>query len=213
MTYRDPRYYREMPCPACGEMRANSEFRGRSIKTAACKQCEATNPGHRWCLDCEEWVVESDFYWDKTSQKFRGNRCKPCSVHRSHGVTRKFMVDLTGRPTPACSACGDTDRLSIDHDHAHCVSEAGCQHCVRGYLCRACNVAEGLLKTVERAESLVAYMKSSRLTSADLASLPPSLNEKRPARPSRKSAAQPHVFYEYPIPSGEQVAAQDCGSV
>lgn len=197
MTQPDARYPRQMKCASCQEKLGNHEFRGRSKKTPTCKKCELANPDHRWCLDCDDWLIASDFYWNASSQRPSGNRCKPCLVHRKHGVTRKFMAELTGHHVPQCSACGDPDRLSIDHDHGHCDQETGCKHCVRGYLCRSCNVAEGLLKTIERADSLVRYMKASRLTEIQLAALPPSVGEGR-RRPSRTSLKQPHHFYRYP---------------
>ena len=61
-----------------------------------------------------------------------------------------------------CAACGSTDRLHIDHDHACCPtgsSPRSCGECVRGALCHGCNTALGLLgESADRVRLLLAYM-------------------------------------------------------
>lgn len=162
-------------CPSCERELPGTEFRGNRFKTAACRDCEASHPTSRWCVDCAGWLAEDSFYRVGADQQFMTNRCKPCRVLNTHGVTRQYMTGLTGNSTPRCGACGHSGvRLSIDHDHGHCPGERGCRHCVRGYLCQPCNTAEGLLRTSDRVEMLAAYMRRASLSEDQLRALPPS---------------------------------------
>jgi hypothetical protein len=51
--------------------------------------------------------------------------------------------------------------LVVDHDHMCCpVDRYSCGKCVRGLLCRTCNMALGLLyESSETARSLAAYLE------------------------------------------------------
>lgn len=145
-------------CVSCLRDRDSWFFRGGRNKGVACRDCEDSHPGERWCLDCVEWLPLRDFYTTGPGGRYMEARCKPCGVTNSHGVTRAHMVALTGKAVPECGACGSQNRLKVDHDHSHCPSQRGCSTCVRGYLCHGCNTAEGLLGTPERARLLARYM-------------------------------------------------------
>lgn len=146
-------------CPSCDRERESWYFRGGRHKGKACRDCEDANPGKRWCVDCAAWLPDSLFNRTGNDGRFWTVRCKPCRIANDHGVTRALLEQITGSADPACGACGSTDSLKIDHDHRHCPSHKGCAECVRGYLCHACNSAEGLLRTPERARQLAAYME------------------------------------------------------
>lgn len=180
-------------CVSCARELPRPEFRGNRFKAQACKDCEQSRPEQRWCIDCAAWLPVDEFYRVGTIQKFQTTRCKPCRVLFSHGVNKWFMAELTGAAVPACGACGANERLSVDHDHQHCAGEHGCRLCVRGYLCRSCNVSEGLLRTPERARLLADYMESNRLSEQDLAAMPAST---RPGpRPIKPCAGTPKKYY------------------
>ena len=91
-------------------------------------------------------------------------RCRPCRTANNHGVTVKFILARQGSDTPECASCGSVDFLKVDHDHACCPTQNGCENCVRGYLCHECNSAEGLLRTPERARKLAEYMERHAVT-------------------------------------------------
>lgn len=198
MTYTDPRYVREQTCASCLKTLSIQSFRGGRFKVATCKSCEESRPDLHWCVSCAAWLPVGDFYVVGVKRKHQSNLCKPCLTHRNHGVTRAHMRELTGFTVPQCSACGGSDRLSIDHDHAHCVGERGCVLCVRGYLCGPCNTAEGLLKTIERVRALADYMERSRLSEEILALPGPgfrttSSTRERVRKPTRES--KPRTYY------------------
>ena len=56
---------------------------------------------------------------------------------------------------PFCSCCGvELPSREVRHvDHCHTTGK------LRGTLCQACNKAEGYLKTIKRAEQMLAYMR------------------------------------------------------
>lgn len=146
-------------CPACGEQRHTWEFRGNRSKVATCRICEGHHPGKRWCVDCLTWLPESAFCRTGAAGKFLTVRCNPCRAAHSHGTTVAKILEVQGSLRPECAACGATQGLSVDHDHNCCPAAKSSGCCVRGYLCHACNTAEGLLKTPERAMALAAYMQ------------------------------------------------------
>jgi hypothetical protein len=88
-----------------------------------------------------------------------------------HEMARRLLTDS------ACEICG-TDMLErrrqsngkvaatlvVDHDHECCpVEQRSCGKCVRGLICRTCNVAAGLLyDDAQRARSLADYLDRTR---------------------------------------------------
>lgn len=194
MTYQDPRYARDQTCVSCLESKPIQEFRGARSKAKTCKPCESAHPDLHWCVDCADWLPIIDFYLVGAKQKFQSNRCKPCLIHNAHGVTRQHMKELTGKSIAECSACGGDQRLSIDHDHAHCVGEHGCTVCVRGYLCGPCNTAEGLLKTPERVRALADYMERSQLDDETL-SMPRANNRNNRVRERPPPKGRKRTYY------------------
>ena len=47
-----------------------------------------------------------------------------------------------------CAVCGakPEEVLAVDHDHGHCPGRYGCEECVRGLVCRKCNMGMGLFE-------------------------------------------------------------------
>lgn len=146
-------------CASCGETRDSWLFRGGRLKSPVCRDCENLKPGARWCVDCEAWLPESLFNRTGQQGKFWTVRCRPCKTAYAHGTTVAEVLRIQGATRPECAACGSTDSLKIDHDHACCSAAQSSGCCIRGYLCHECNTAEGLLKTPERAVALAAYMQ------------------------------------------------------
>ena len=62
-----------------------------------------------------------------------------------------------------CHTCGDTERLTIDHDHACCPQNYGtCGKCNRGLLCGHCNSALGMAQESPRVlQGLLDYLENS----------------------------------------------------
>lgn len=69
-----------------------------------------------------------------------------CARHAS--ISNRFSISPTqmatiydqGCQNPGCKA---TENLAIDHDHSCCPGNDSCGNCVRGVLCRGCNIVLG----------------------------------------------------------------------
>lgn len=157
------RAHAPIDCVSCGVTLESWNFRGGRQKAPACRSCETANLGKRWCMDCDAWLDESRFNRTGVGGKFWTTRCTPCKVANSHGVTIAHILALQGSLSPECAACGSVQDLRVDHDHACCPTGAGCKKCVRGYLCHDCNIAEGTLRTPERARLLAVYMENAAI--------------------------------------------------
>lgn len=150
---------RDLRCVSCGEHSESWQYRGGRQKSPTCRPCEAAHPNKRWCLDCADWLPEDRFNRTGVGGKFWTVRCKMCRAAHAHGTTVAAILALQGSEQPECGACGATETLTVDHDHGCCPSDQSCGRCVRGYLCRTCNRAEGFLRTPERARQLADYME------------------------------------------------------
>lgn len=66
-----------------------------------------------------------------------------------HGISRERYLEMVRAQGGRCAVCGTDSpgmnygRWSIDHDHTCCPGEESCGSCIRGLLCRNCNVGLG----------------------------------------------------------------------
>ncbi len=98
----------------------------------------------------------------------RTSRSMMCKRHlaaaRRYGLTNDELIALYSN-NPECAACGSTEDLHIDHDHACCPVGNGikCGKCVRGLLCRRCNHLLGHAQdSIELLEGAIRYLQSAR---------------------------------------------------
>lgn len=67
-----------------------------------------------------------------------------------HNITADIYQAQLAAQGGCCAICGTTEpgapRFHIDHDHSCCSGEGSCGKCLRGLLCRSCNMGIGLLK-------------------------------------------------------------------
>jgi hypothetical protein len=80
-------------------------------------------------------------------------RCSPHHLARKaierYGITEEQYDAMLSAQGGACAICGtgdpgaETARWAIDHDHDCCPGAESCGRCVRGLLCRNCNVGLG----------------------------------------------------------------------
>lgn len=120
--------------------------------------CIRDEQGRKRCWDCGEWRAESEFHRGKREPDGLCGQCKDCMAEatRAHrlakfGLTLESFDALLDAQGGACAICRKPcprgGALSVDHDHTCCPeSDRSCGECVRGLLCRPCNVALGNLR-------------------------------------------------------------------
>lgn len=84
---------------------------------------------------------------------------------RKYGLTRG-EVNAKAEAQGGCAACGaqtpGDGRWHVDHDHRCCPGKFTCGKCVRGILCRGCNLALGSVGDDPAVlDSLAAYLRAA----------------------------------------------------
>lgn len=143
-----------------------------------------SSPDVAWCGTCEKELPKENFGLDKRRNQPRF-RCRSCENQKSriyaeanrekvraanrknhipytYGISVEEHEYLVIRAGGHCEACGaKTDDLVLDHDHACCSGRRACGKCVRGFLCRPCNLALGYVNdSITRLDLLVNYIRS-----------------------------------------------------
>lgn len=128
------------------------------MTTKVCARCKrrkrakcfrATKRGlYSYCNPCER-DYKKDYYarngFDASEERKKqlfANR-----LWRRYKLTVEDYERKLEEQGGGCAFCGKTqedqdgERLSVDHDHDCCPGEISCGECVRGLLCRRCNLA------------------------------------------------------------------------
>lgn len=118
-------------------------------------------PDSRQCPDCKLELPISEFYQSKLRSNGTYTYCKKCSNNRRsasmYNIPLETYVMLIAG---GCEICKSFESLCVDHDHSCCPENISCGKCVRGILCRSCNLAEGQLRgDPELALKLYHYLK------------------------------------------------------
>jgi hypothetical protein len=126
-----------------------------------------------YCPKCDQHLSDDNFYSDSTTRFGQSTWCKGCKKERIDkymsdtpvyirmAVLHQVPAERLENLIPECQACGGEEGLAWDHDHNCCPGKYSCGRCVRGLLCRSCNLALGYLKdSPDRLLSLVNYLRS-----------------------------------------------------
>ena len=140
----------------------------RSGLTTACKECinsalpitEAPSVSEKRCPDCDIVKPASEFRRYTRAVSGLQTYCKYCENERKNAYKYSLKIseyrDMIGS---GCESCGTTQSLCIDHDHSCCPGQGSCGKCIRGVLCRMCNIAEGAITSVTQLNGLLEYKK------------------------------------------------------
>lgn len=124
------------------------DSRGRQGRRASCKTCHAA-----WMKRYNDEHAEEN----RVKQKVR-DAARPKGIR--HGITEERYQELKGKFDGKCWACKTNEATCIDHDHDCCSATYSCGNCVRGMLCRSCNMAYGLLaESPDRVKGLLDYVR------------------------------------------------------
>lgn len=141
----------ERPNGTCAECGNSFEITQGPVKycSKACKRAAHLRrrreteyvPEPRTCVECGGPVP-----YKSGKTKFCSVECHRTAVARLSRWKVKGLMPDHGMPE-LCGLCGATAterRLDVDHDHQCCPGQRSCGKCVRGFLCRPCNVGIGM---------------------------------------------------------------------
>lgn len=79
-------------------------------------------------------------------------------LRRKYNMSLEQYQEMLDRQGGACAICGRAGLvLDVDHDHSCCEGPHSCGGCVRGLLCRRCNLRVGMFESGEM-EPIRAYL-------------------------------------------------------
>lgn len=166
------RYGRHPRCKDC-RRRASPKFIEKSkirkelgSEVWLCDKCETVKPlakfnknkskpgGVNWCKECS-------ISYSRLPENVK--RASNWHRQRNYGVSEdklNEMLVLQGWACPICQNTISSETACIDHDHRCCGKSKACQLCVRGLLCRKCNMGLGIFmdsqENLERARQYLA---------------------------------------------------------
>jgi hypothetical protein len=154
-------------CTRCGERKPIGEF---TKNWGACRSCRIEN--------CKKWREKNREYHKQYCRDYHKKNAVKLTAYRAanftkrrdaflrfkYGITLEEYNGLFDLQNGRCAACGgnmvkggkSANRAELHHCH------------VTGHnqdlLCKHCNMAEGMLRTADRAQRLADYMRKNELT-------------------------------------------------
>lgn len=105
------------------------------------------------CSSCKESKIENQFNKNKTTGDGLNFHCMKCVKARRnqdrHGYNSEELNILADKQDNRCLICHTyfkNTKFVIDHDHNCCPGTFSCGNCIRGLLCRTCNLGLGMFK-------------------------------------------------------------------
>ena len=131
-------------------------------RNSPCIECniELRFKPHARCYECYKKRRNEIRDVEKTNKQNRESLKRNYSSRRKYvyktryGITEEDYQRMQAQQDYRCSICGTHQneqkiRMSVDHDHRCCPEIYSCGKCLRGLLCRNCNLMLGVLKDDE----------------------------------------------------------------
>jgi hypothetical protein len=103
--------------------------------------------GNKLCWKCSQWQQESEFYLQSRFSDGLDKNCKTCvgaaTRKAKYGVDVEPILETQQGKCAICNKGIGVSTLVVDHDHACCPGARSCGDCVRGLLCKKCNLGLG----------------------------------------------------------------------
>jgi hypothetical protein len=147
-------------CADCGDVIPSSDI--------------ASQPRRCYCRSCERMRVNGWRLNNLTKARLHAFQSKL----RKYGITLEKFEELSREQGGVCAVCGTADAgenrmFDIDHDHLHCSGGRSCGECVRGLVCRSCNMFMGIAKDNPTSLRKAAdYIEKFRLNNSGLFEVP-----------------------------------------
>jgi hypothetical protein len=142
-------------CAACARARHTASRRKRlgPPRSRAGQGPRDVPVGHKWCPECDQVKVSTDFPRNRSQRTGLGAYCKPCHnklvrenkelhggarnyhLRRRYGITSEHFDQMFTEQDGLCAVCREAPAEQVDHDHG--------TNRVRGLLCFNCNGALG----------------------------------------------------------------------
>lgn len=145
-------------CSTCGLDRPTEDFSlNRTNPDGRAYRCRACVRDHYRANADAVLAYQAQYYAENRQQVLDRARAK-------HGLSGEDYNLLLAAQSGVCAICALPDdrgtRLAVDHDHDCCPGRYSCGLCVRGLLCRRCNLALGLLREdQEIARAVIRYLE------------------------------------------------------
>lgn len=142
----------EKQCAVCGEVKSVEDFyRSRKAKSGRQSACKICSTARQKLPHNQEY--RRDYAWRKCLERF--------------SITQGRYDEMLERQSGMCAICHKPEtggtRLAVDHDHSCCDGDFSCGNCIRGLLCKRCNMAIGLLfDNPNTIASALYYVKGKR---------------------------------------------------
>lgn len=150
-------------CSDCQEPKPVGEFpsrkqRGRDYILPRCRKCNREYRARSKKRDPAKARVYQARYYERNREKIKERRIiygREESMDPQRKAARnykhllwKYNLSEEGFRSlgTTCWICDGTENLHIDHDHVCCPGRNSCGKCIRGLLCRECNLGIGKLK-------------------------------------------------------------------
>jgi hypothetical protein len=128
--------------------------------------------GRKHCPRCDRWLDTAEFHTQSRASDKLTTYCAGCIRARRYGTTAVVMHEIGEAQGWLCAVCPTPLReveWHIDHDHACCPTTPTCGKCTRGFLCRPCNLALGIMhEDLKNIASLVVYLEAWQLRKQEI---------------------------------------------
>lgn len=153
-------------CNKCGFEKKLNEFYDRpgakDGKRADCIKCLRKQQKAHRAKNAEALSARQRAYAAANPDIIRNQRLKKYALTLDD-YDRMLEEQLGLCANPGCFNEPTADkRFHVDHDHFCCDGKRSCGKCVRGLLCRACNLALGYVQDdIKRLQGLIDYLRSN----------------------------------------------------
>ena len=142
-------------CSRCQKQKTIDCFakdkKGRNGVRSICKDCHAV------------WMKKYNSEHQEENREKQKHRDAKRPKGSRHNIDQKTYNEMLNKFDGKCWACKENPATHVDHDHNCCPTTYSCGKCVRGLLCRACNLAYGMLgESRLRVEKLLEYAAEHR---------------------------------------------------